>query len=690
MRNVMHKLILYTSFILLPVWAAGQSFSVDSLLHKVMTTQNDTVRMVGYNALAETYEETNPDSSFFYAQQQLALSRKLKFQLNEVYALAQMGYALQNMGNYPRSLQTLLSALTLGEDPKSEQNMLPGKYIDVRFLGKRPLTAHILRMSMLGIVHHNLGVLYGTTNNSKKELFHYLLARQITEETDYLYELSTIDMTLGRTYLSLKKYDSALLFEQKAYDLSMQMGYKKYVGSILLNTGRIYSSLGNTQVATDYFRKALAASTEQKYVRGIVACNLALAALYRQSGEKDSDYYHAHTALQVAQSLNAPDLLLRSYTELGAFYKSTNNNDSIVKYQDLIIKIKDSLFNSRQTQQFQNIDFDEQQHQQEIKAANNDIQNRLRIYGLLAGLAIFLILALVLWHNNLQRTRTNTLLQRQKNEIEKALTNLRSTQTQLVQREKMASLGELTAGIAHEIQNPLNFVNNFSEVNKELVDELEQEVEKGNYDEVKAIAKDIKQNEEKINHHGRRADAIVKGMLQHSQLSTGVKEPVNINALAEEYSRLAYRGLRAKDKTFNADFKTDFDKTISKVNIIPQDIGRVLLNLYNNAFYAVNERQKIIEEDLPTAPAGYQPTVLVSTKRSGDKVILTVKDNGSGIAQNIVDKIFQPFFTTKPTGEGTGLGLSLSYDIIKAHGGEIKVETKEGEGTTFIIQLPIV
>jgi signal transduction histidine kinase len=245
----------------------------------------------------------------------------------------------------------------------------------------------------------------------------------------------------------------------------------------------------------------------------------------------------------------------------------------------------------------------------------------------------------------------------------------------------MASLGELTAGIAHEIQNPLNFVNNFSEVNKELLTELNEEIEKGNYDEVKTIAKDISDNEEKIRHHGKRADAIVKGMLQHSGSSSGQKEPTDINALADEYLRLAYHGLRAKDKSFNATMKTDFDENIGNINIIPQDIGRVVLNLINNAFYAVDEKKKSGIEN-------YEPTVSVSTKKNNGKVEIKVNDNGNGIPQKVLDKIFQPFFTTKPTGQGTGLGLSLSYDIVKAHGGDLKVETKEGEGSEFNIILP--
>ncbi len=305
------------------------------------------------------------------------------------------------------------------------------------------------------------------------------------------------------------------------------------------------------------------------------------------------------------------------------------------------------------------------------------------------------------WVIRAERERTRERELAQAKEIEKAYSELKATQKQLIQSEKMASLGELTAGIAHEIQNPLNFVNNFSDVNTELIDELTEEVDKGNLDEVKAIAKDIKENEQKINHHGKRADAIVKGMLQHSRSSGGVKEPTDINALAEEYLRLAYHGLRAKDKSFNATMKTDFDDTIGLVNVIPEDIGRVILNLITNAFYVVSEKAKMISQTPYPLEGGpdYQPTVTVMTKHQlplsggrgsdGAKVTISVSDNGSGIPASALDKIFQPFFTTKPTGQGTGLGLSLSYDIIKAHGGELKVETKEGEGSVFIIQIPV-
>ena len=271
----------------------------------------------------------------------------------------------------------------------------------------------------------------------------------------------------------------------------------------------------------------------------------------------------------------------------------------------------------------------------------------------------------------------------QKEELEHTLNELRNSQTQLIHSEKMASLGELTAGIAHEIQNPLNFVNNFSEVSKELMDEMKDELAKGNHQLATEISDDIKSNLEKILHHGKRADAIVKGMLQHSRTSTGKKEPIDINALADEYLRLAYHGLRAKDKSFNATMKTDFDENIGKINVIPQDMGRVILNLITNAFYAVNEKKKL-------QPDNYEPTVSVITKKDKNNVLISVEDNGNGIPESAIDKIFQPFFTTKPTGQGTGLGLSISYEIItKAHNGDLKVKNNDDGGVTFTIILPL-
>jgi signal transduction histidine kinase len=346
-----------------------------------------------------------------------------------------------------------------------------------------------------------------------------------------------------------------------------------------------------------------------------------------------------------------------------------------------MIAANDSVYNHDKLRQFQNIGFSEEQRQREIRLAEEKYQNQVRFYLLLSALAVFLLIAFILYRNNRQKQQANLLLREQKQEIEKNLANLKVAQTQLIRAEKMASLGELTAGIAHEIQNPLNFVNNFSEVNAELIGEMKKEIESGNVPEIKNIISTLELNTDKITHHGKRADAIVKSMLQHSRKSTGNKEPTDINALADEYLRICYQGLKAGDKSFHVRLEKQFAVPVSKVNISSQDMGRVLLNLYTNAFYSVGEKAKQQKED-------YTPTVWVSTREIGDKTEVSVKDNGTGIPSKIINKIFQPFFTTKPTGQGTGLGLSLSYDIIRAHGGEIKVDTKEGDFTEFVIQIP--
>jgi signal transduction histidine kinase len=268
-------------------------------------------------------------------------------------------------------------------------------------------------------------------------------------------------------------------------------------------------------------------------------------------------------------------------------------------------------------------------------------------------------------------------------ELSKSLQDLRDAQAQLIQSEKMASLGELTAGIAHEIQNPLNFVNNFAEVNTELIDEMEGELKAGNADSAEKIAESIKQNLEKISHHGKRADSIVKGMLLHSRSSSGQKEPTDINALADEYFRLSYHGLRAKDKMFNATLAQELDPALGKASVVAPDVGRALLNLFNNAFYSVAEKKKRLGD-------GYEPQVRLTTTKLAGKVQIIVRDNGLGIPAKLVERIFNPFFTSKPAGQGTGLGLSMSYDIItKEHGGNLSVQTQEGEYAEFIIELPI-
>jgi two-component system, NtrC family, sensor kinase len=432
-----------------------------------------------------------------------------------------------------------------------------------------------------------------------------------------------------------------------------------------------------------------------KWVKSIIpfffvaAISNDLADLFYDKGMRDSCLRYIHQCLSLSQRYHYKVFEMSSSGFLSDLYDSLST-DSTLKYMKIYIAAKDEVYSKEKIKQFQAASIEEEKKERDLENAKTEYENRLKMYAIIVVAVVFLVIAFILFRNNRQKQKANILLEHQKEKIEHTLTELKATQSQLIQSEKMASLGELTAGIAHEIQNPLNFVNNFSEVNTELIDEMQQEMDKGNLDEAKVIAKDIKENEQKINHHGKRADSIVKGMLQHSRSSSGVKEPTDINALADEYLRLAYHGLRAKDKSFNATMKTDFDETIGKINVIPQDIGRVILNLIINAFYVVDEKQKRLANSQQPTALHYEPTVTVSTKKTNGKVEINVKDNGNGIPQKVVDKIFHPFFTTKPAGQGTGLGLSLSYDIItKGHGGDIKVNTTENVGTEFIVVLPI-
>lgn len=672
---------LFFLFSVLSIYA--QDYQIDSLKKELPAAKTDTAALILLGKIAYNYSELNPDSAYKYAELMLVQAKKMKLPLEESFALAEMGYALINLGNYPRSLQQLLVSVAIADDPASEKNILSSSYSPIDVYADRTVPARLQRLTKQARTFQYLGILYGNSGNPQKAISYYRSSISRAEEANNTKILSIAYTTLGRTYLSVNKYDSALISVDKAQEYATKAGFHKYMGSILLNQGRVYMALGRRDEAQKIFFKALQASADHKYYRGVAATDLALADIHKQMGQRDSVLYYIQKGLTVAKYLNAPDLYLRSYRALADYYITDKISDSTVKYLSLIIKLNDSLFNSKQAQDFQNIDFNEQQRRQEIEAANIEYRNKIRIYLLLAGLGIFLLIALMLWRNSRQRRLSNILLSRQKNELETTLESLKATQQQLIQSEKMASLGELTAGIAHEIQNPLNFVNNFSEVNTELIDEMKSELANGNMQQAKEIADDIKANEEKINYHGKRADSIVKGMLQHSRNSSGQKELTDINNLVDECLRLSFHGMRAKDKSFNAKTDTSFDSSLGPINVVSQEIGRVFLNLFTNSFYSVIQKKKELGEN-------YSPIVSASTQKEGNMVKITVTDNGNGIPQRVIDKIFQPFFTTKPTGEGTGLGLSMSYDIItKGHGGDLKVETQEGEFARFIIILPI-
>ncbi|MDQ6761020.1 MAG: ATP-binding protein, partial [Bacteroidota bacterium] len=483
--------------------------------------------------------------------------------------------------------------------------------------------------------------------------------------------------------------DSALYYFKKslkAYENTENVPYA------LNDIGRTYTKKGNYDLAREYHSKALSLAKKINGQLDMVHSYLGLGDNFYKTGDYNSAINAYEKARSTASVINSKEQLKEAYQGLATTYAAMKDFSDAFKYQTLYTDIKDTLINidiARKVTNLQtNFEIQKKQNQIDILTKNDALRilelKRQRFVRdtLIASLVFVFVVAFILF-------KLYKKVGRRTMQLRRSLEELKATQAQLIQSEKMASLGSLTAGIGHEIQNPLNFVNNFSELNVELLKELEEgpitkltDADKTDVDE---IIRDLRQNMEKINHHGKRADAIIKGMLQHSRKNTGQMESTNINALADEYLRLSYHGLNPKDKSFKIDIDTNYDDALSsnegKIETNPQDFGRVLLNLYNNAFYSMTEKKKQLGEN-------YQPLLTVVTQKLHDKIVVRVKDNGGGIPQKVLDKIFQPFFTTKPTGQGTGLGLSLSYDIIKAHGGDLKVRTEEGEFAEFIIDIP--
>ncbi len=667
----MKSLLKIVLLLLVPAFADSQLDNIDSLKNRLQKASEEEERFMIVRLVYSYYEELNRDSALYYAEQGLLIAKKDHHNLAQGLSLITMAYQLIGMGKFGEAHQCLLQAFAIAEDKKNEGD--EWKLSTLNFTGNK-------RLFILSYSHHIFAILMGRTNNSQQEIFHYKKADSIGRLINFVPRIMLANMNLGASYLSINKLDSALYFEKEAERVMLQSEFQKYLGFVYVIMGDIYKTSRSEQLSLQYYYRGLKAAIDNDNRSTMSRIYLRLNRHHLTAGNKDSTLYYAKKNLQTIESLglvtgNENNIGI-GYEYLYLSYKLNRQFDSAFKYQGLALTAKDSLNKAHITNlaAFQSLTLSEQLRLENLEKEKVVYQNKIRTYFMLAGIGVLLLLAIIFYRNNRQKHKA-------KIKIEKAYDDLKATQQQLIQSEKMASLGELTAGIAHEIQNPLNFVNNFSEVNKELLAELKHEMKQGNLNEANSIADDVINNHEKINHHGKRADAIVKGMLQHSRTSGGQKELTDINALSGEYSRLAYHGFKAKDKLFNAILKTDLDSSVEKINVVPQEIGKVLFNLVNNAFYEVSEK---VRQNI----AGYVPTVTISTKKAADKVELRVTDNGPGIPQKILDKIFQPFFTTKPTGQGTGLGLSLSYDTVKAHGGELRVETKEGEGSEFIISLP--
>jgi len=618
--------------------------------------------------LSLSYRFSNFDSSALFAQKALALSRSIDFKSGEMNALDRLGNIAIQLGDIPKGLNYSLQALRIAED----NNLL----------------------NDAALILNTLGICYRGLENYPEAIKYFrkqIIVSEGSNEAGVAYGYSA----LANVYQKKGQLDSATFNANKAKQLFQEIDVIE--PSLNSTFGRIEFDKGNYQSALKFFNNSLQESEAIKDFNRKSSTLTDMAKVYQTLNKRDSSILYAKEGLKAAEQMGISNNIYKAAKFLSLLYEDKDNEKALA-YLKMATAINDSIFSRKNILATADIANAEQERLREIEAAKLSYQNKLKQYGFLAGLGFLTIVAFLLYRNNRRKHNDNIKLQSQKEKIESTLGKLKSTQAQLIQSEKMASLGELTAGIAHEIQNPLNFVNNFSEVSAELVEEVEEERAKSREarDEtlVSEILGDIKQNLEKINHHGKRADAIVKGMLEHSRTGSGEKELTDINSLASEYLNLAYQSFKSKNKDVEISLITELDPTIPKIELVRPDIGKVLLNILNNAFYACTSTSISTDTskfdvrnskfDIPLN----HPTIGITTKNLGDSIQISISDNGPGIPSSIKSKIFQPFFTTKPTGQGTGLGLSLSYDIVKSHGGELKVETKEGEGSEFIIQLP--
>lgn len=628
--------------------AWGQSASLDSLKRLLSQKQQDTSRVLLMVKLAEDYSNYSTDSSLKLAKQALDLAQKINYLKGKGWAQAIYSYSLRTLGELPQALNYCLNALSIARSTNDQD-----------------LEATVL---------NGLGIIYTTLGENRLAITYYKQALGLNQSLHNKPRAATNLGNIVTPYIQLNLLDSARYYSKLAFRLSRQQPPSGALTGMLRNAAWIEELSGNLPKALLLYREAIKEANQRGDILRKARTQYFLAKTFEDLHQTDSSLYYARSAL--ANGRQAYKAMVPAISGLLArLYKSTGRLDSAYYYLELAKTSTDSLFGAEKIRQLQRMTIAEQQRQQEQEAQQKEYQAQVQFFALLSGLIVLLMLALILWRNNRQKHIANAILQ-------KTLTDLRTTQNQLIQKEKMASLGELTAGIAHEIQNPLNFVNNFSEVSVELIEEQQQALAKGDLEEVSLLATDLRENLQRITHNGQRASNIVRGMLEHSRTSTGERLPNDLNVLCDEYLRLAYQGARAKDSTFNCELVTHFDPDLPLVSVVASDISRVLLNLFNNAFYAVGQKQK-------TAPSDYQPTVWVSTTQANGCVEIRVRDNGIGIPDAIKAKIFQPFFTTKPTGEGTGLGLSLSYDIVtKGHGGDILVESNPNQFTEFFISLP--
>ena len=618
---------------------------VDSLRRLLALPQTDYDRVELLCQVSDQLWTQNTDSAAVYANQALALARRAHYRQGEGEALNRLGAALRE-SNLARALEVFQQSLRIAETTKDQA-----------------LMAQNLR---------SIGIIYVYLRDKPQALAYYFRALKIGEalhdDRRVVIELSNI----GLAYDLFGQLDSAQVFQQRALALARRLHTP--TNYILYGLGNVARKRGEVAQARILYRESIAESRKVRHLRSLNFAYVGLAQLYQQIGRPDSSIYYARLGCQAAQANGFLRGVLNASTLLTQDFKARGYSDSALKYQSLTLVMKDTLFGQEKVMRLQTLNYREQQRTREMAASQAALRGRYRTYGLLAGVVGLLVLALILARHGRQQERA-------KEALERSLAELKTAQDQLVQREKMAFLGELTAGIAHELQNPLNFVKNFAEVSTDLVDEINGE--RRNTGLEGEILAGLKQNLLQISQHGQRATSIIKGMLEHSRTGTVQRQSTNLNQLVDESLRLAYQGLRTKEKDFTAELTVDLDPHLPNIAVVPQDISRVLINLFTNAFHAVQARQRQQPE-----PA-YRPEVAVSTSTQPDGVEIRIRDNGTGMSDTVKARIFQPFFTTKAVGEGTGLGLSLSHDVVTTgHGGTLTVESREGEGTEFVVTLP--
>ncbi|AII52127.1 hypothetical protein N008_09070 [Hymenobacter sp. APR13] len=706
---------------LLPAGAVlAPSRALDSLRQVVAThPQADTTRVRSLQALATEVGKQQPVEAIALTKQALALARQIADPVGEGQALLRLGTLYRRQADYTPALQYTEQARRLftrradlaglsnvymqlsliymvqGSPVPAVQAALKGLHLAEQVGDPQ---AQVRLRATLGNIYHQVGDYHSAVLVLQTALRD---ARKIGDERAIASALNV----LGNSYQQQQRYQLALASYQQAIALNRKLGDSKSETIDEIDVAELYEEQGRYALALLHGQRARQLTRTGNDMFSLPAAELILARVYLALSQPDSAIALARHGLQLSQQHRNNENIRNASDVLARAYSARHDSARAFQYLQLFVAYKDTLSGEevqRQTSALRyGFELDKKQQQIALLTKTRQLQaqksarQRQQLYALLAGLGGLLVLASLLWRNivlkqraNRQLNERNDQIAQQRDNLDQALHQLQATQSQLVQREKMASLGELTAGVAHEIQNPLNFVNNFAEVSGELLAELRQELDAepllaARRAVLSALLQDLDGMQQKIAEHGHRADSIVKGMLEHSRASTGQRRPTDLNALVDEYLRLSYHGLRAKNKNFNVLITTHLDPHMGLVEVVPQDLSRVLLNLFTNAFYAVAEKQRNVARP-------YQPEVRVCTRRHTSEVEIRVRDNGTGIAAALTDKVFQPFFTTKPPGEGTGLGLSLSYDMVtRVHGGTLSVDTQEGEFTEFIIRLPL-